>query len=429
MTYLSKDNLWIYKIEDTEIEIYRLERPISLKDPLSFLASQKAYPLVYWKNKHDKSMTLSISKVFEFSSSPNISLVKEGKKEAPKFFGGQHFSLKKDQYSNWETFAPPGFFLPEIEITLDEEGNGTCSIHILKENAHKNPEAIFEKIQLVFEELENFKEVFLDRINLPNFSSWVSLVEKCKKDMESSDLKKIVLARSSYFYYNKKINPFSLLKKAEKKSENSTVFLWATSSEEAFIGISPEHLYKKQQSNLTTQALAGTRKRGATEQEDDFLSNELMSSVKDQEEFSYVSNFLQKMLAKLCFTYTKEKKNAVYKTGSLLHLEHSFSGDLKESISDKDLISYLHPTPAVGGFPKETALALIEKIEPFFRGYYASPIGWLSPSSSDVIVAIRSALIKENCAIFFAGCGIIDKSDPKKEWEELEHKIGQFLKN
>jgi menaquinone-specific isochorismate synthase len=82
----------------------------------------------------------------------------------------------------------------------------------------------------------------------------------------------------------------------------------------------------------------------------------------------------------------------------------------------------------VGGLPKELALEFLTNQEPFYRGLYAAPLGWVSKSQSDLIVAIRSSLINNHNLTLFAGAGIVNGSDPLSEWEELEHKISQFLK-
>ena len=87
----------------------------------------------------------------------------------------------------------------------------------------------------------------------------------------------------------------------------------------------------------------------------------------------------------------------------------------------------MHPTPAVGGFPKEAAFMEIGKRETFDRGWYAAPIGYISPNQSHHLVAIRSALIEEDAIRLFAGTGLVNGSTPPREWDELEHKISQYM--
>ena len=89
-------------------------------------------------------------------------------------------------------------------------------------------------------------------------------------------------------------------------------------------------------------------------------------------------------------------------------------------------LSKLHPTPAVGGFPKYQALELIQQIEPFERGWYAAPVGWVGYDQAEFAVAIRSGLIDRNQLLLFAGAGIVRGSQSEEEWAEIETKICHF---
>ena len=95
-------------------------------------------------------------------------------------------------------------------------------------------------------------------------------------------------------------------------------------------------------------------------------------------------------------------------------------------MGDGEIIHKLHPTPAVGGYPKKQALEAIEEIEPFERGWYAAPVGWVGYDRAEFAVAIRSSLIVKNKVALFAGAGIVSGSQPEAEWEELENKIRNF---
>ncbi|MEZ4744549.1 MAG: chorismate-binding protein [Calditrichia bacterium] len=88
----------------------------------------------------------------------------------------------------------------------------------------------------------------------------------------------------------------------------------------------------------------------------------------------------------------------------------------------------LHPTPAVGGYPKDLALPKISELEPFDRGWYAGPIGWFSKNAAEFAVAIRSGMVYHNKLLLYAGAGIVPGSEPEKEWDELENKISNFMR-
>ena len=92
-----------------------------------------------------------------------------------------------------------------------------------------------------------------------------------------------------------------------------------------------------------------------------------------------------------------------------------------------EILNKLHPTPAVGGRPRELALKIIQEIEEEDRGLYAAPIGVLNSSYTNYCVGIRSCLIKENQMFVYGGCGIVKESDAKKEWQEIKNKMKNFI--
>jgi menaquinone-specific isochorismate synthase len=114
-------------------------------------------------------------------------------------------------------------------------------------------------------------------------------------------------------------------------------------------------------------------------------------------------------------------------TPNLLHLHQQFEATLKSIDSLLPLIRELSPTPAVLGYPKQEAIEWLQRHETFSRGLYSSSIGWSANQSHELIVAIRSGLIKKNTVHLFTGLGIVSESDPLLEWEELNHKLKLLL--
>jgi menaquinone-specific isochorismate synthase len=88
----------------------------------------------------------------------------------------------------------------------------------------------------------------------------------------------------------------------------------------------------------------------------------------------------------------------------------------------------LHPTPAVGGYPRGEALEEIQALEPFDRGWYAGPVGWIGAGGAEFAVGIRSGLVRGNRLTLFSGAGIVAGSVPESEWAEIEQKIGDFTR-
>jgi menaquinone-specific isochorismate synthase len=109
------------------------------------------------------------------------------------------------------------------------------------------------------------------------------------------------------------------------------------------------------------------------------------------------------------------------------HMVTRFRGSLKEDVGDDALLTALHPTPAVGGYPVDGALDRIFRLEPHDRGWYAGPVGWIGADKAGFAVAIRSGLVENDRLTVFAGAGIVKGSDPDREWVETGHKMASLL--
>ena len=110
------------------------------------------------------------------------------------------------------------------------------------------------------------------------------------------------------------------------------------------------------------------------------------------------------------------------------HLHTPIEAELEHSPSVFELIEQLHPTPAVGGYPKHDALGVIEQIEPKNRGWYAGIVGWVSEQGdADMAVSIRSASHMKDALTLYAGCGLVEGSIPEQEWEETYVKLAPFF--
>ncbi len=248
----------------------------------------------------------------------------------------------------------------------------------------------------------------------PTFEEWEKNIGLFKR----SELEKVVLARKTSFLFKKGVSPINLFHYLKERSPNAFVFAVIFSPNLAFIGATPEKLFTRIGLKIETEALAGTRRSCAEE--------ELLTSSKEMKEFLYVKEMLTDQLQKICNPFSINQNILIKKAGNVSHLHSTFALELKEVISDAELIHLLHPTPAIGGRPKAPALKFIQNFEPFDRGWYAGTIGLVSEEESHIYVGIRSALIDGNRMDIFTGAGIIPESCPYQEWQELDHKQGLF---
>jgi len=154
----------------------------------------------------------------------------------------------------------------------------------------------------------------------------------------------------------------------------------------------------------------------------------LLNSEKEVREHSIVVDMIQNVLEKYCHNLVMDEEVQITRLSHVQHLCKHFKGELDPETSDADLIKALHPTPAMGGYPTDIALEAIEDLEPFNRGWYAAPIGFVGHDHTEFVVAIRSALIEKERVSLYSGAGIVLGSDPADEWQEIEDKISKFLK-
>ncbi|KJD52239.1 isochorismate synthase, partial [Bacillus amyloliquefaciens] len=185
---------------------------------------------------------------------------------------------------------------------------------------------------------------------------------------------------------------------------------------------------KKDGDNVLSTCLAGSIKRGESEQEDRMLGLELLNDEKNLIEHDIVVNMIHQALLSNCSNIKKPAKPGLYKTKNVQHLYTPIVGKMNAESSLFDLIEKLHPTPALGGAPQQKAIEVIRVLEPMSRGWYAAPAGWIDMSGNgEFAVAIRSGLIDSKEARIFAGCGVVADSDPHMEYEETQIKMKPML--
>ena len=204
-------------------------------------------------------------------------------------------------------------------------------------------------------------------------------------------------------------------------------FLFQFDQTHAFIGLSPELLYKREDKSILTEAIAGTRGRGIDFLHDDLLRQELLTSEKDRHEHHLVVGAIIDAFRQVCRSYRIDNDRRILRLPNQQHLCLRISGRLGDDIRDRDLCSSLHPTPAVGGAPADKAQVYLRQWEGFDRGWFSGAVGCLGLDRSEVAVAIRSCLVEGSRLNLYAGAGIVNGSDPRTEWEEIESKIKGYL--
>ena len=236
-------------------------------------------------------------------------------------------------------------------------------------------------------------------------------------------MEKLVLARKLLLGFDNAL-PLSSIITRLKEAYPSCIIFAHRQGQDTFLGATPEQLVSQEKGSVSVTCLAGSAKRGVTPEEDHLFEQALLHGTKDLREHAYVVNAVKKSLSKLCEKLTYSETPEILKLESIQHLSTQFNGSLGENTHVLDLVNSLHPTPAVAGTPTRTALRNIHKIERMDSGCYAAPVGYITPSGDGEFgIAIRSALLKKNQALLYAGAGIINGSDATSELDETELKF------
>jgi len=184
----------------------------------------------------------------------------------------------------------------------------------------------------------------------------------------------------------------------------------------AFVGASPERLVCKRGLSVSTEAVAGTAASGG--------QDSLLSSAKDLREQQLVVDEIVRALSPLCSQMDVPEQPQARTLRGLVHLVTPISATRKGPCHVLALVEALHPTPAVGGLPRVSALDWIDDNESSPRGWYAAPFGWIDAhGDGEFLVALRSSLLEGGRAHLYAGAGIVEGSDPSSEYAEVELKL------
>jgi menaquinone-specific isochorismate synthase len=193
---------------------------------------------------------------------------------------------------------------------------------------------------------------------------------------------------------------------------------------DGFLGASPETLVSVDHGTVTARVLAGSAARGTDAASDQAAATALATSSKDQDEHQFaVQNVLASLRAHSA-DVTASEQPFTLKLPNLWHLASDIEGELTDGSTSLDLVRALHPTAAVAGTPTAIALEVIAELEPFDRGRYAGPVGWVgADGDGEWAVALRSAQVDGDLITAYAGAGIVSESVPQRELLETRMKF------
>ena len=252
---------------------------------------------------------------------------------------------------------------------------------------------------------------------------FVRATELAIEKIKSSDLEKVVLSRDLTMALSSKPDLSVAIQRLKHRYPNCWTYNIA-----GVFGASPELLLRSEKGEVSARVLAGTAGRGTDPDVDRAIAAGLKTSHKNQHEHGFAVESMLTELGPFCSDLEADAEPFSLALPDLWHLATDVRGKLKTGVSLLDVIAKLHPTAAVAGTPRKLAEALITELEPFDRGGYSGPIGWLAADGSgELAIALRGGLVEETAEGFqiraFAGCGIVAESDPEAELAETELKF------
>jgi menaquinone-specific isochorismate synthase len=382
-------------------------------DPLAWLNAQVSYPQFYWQQRNGDEELAALGAIRTFTSLA-----------AARQFLLQHPENPDTRIVGLNAFDPRqgNLFLPRLSWQR-QAGRATLRVQLWSDTSlHDDAETV----RACLLSLHAWKPVVpisqraLSETNIPEKAAWIALVTRATEAIAKGAFDKVVLARATDLQFNRPLNPAALMAASRRVNLRCFHFYMQHDADNAFLGSTPERLWRRRGDLLRTEALAGT----VASHPDDYhaarLADWLMNDDKNQRENMLVVEDICQRLQH----HTQPLEvlpPQVVRLRKVQHLRRCIWTALRKP-DDEQCLTLLQPTAAVAGLPRQAAWNFIARHEPFGREWYAGSAGYLSLAQSEFCVSLRSARVQENRVRLYAGAGIVSGSDPEQEWQEIENK-------
>ncbi len=350
----------------------------------------------------------------------------------PRFYGGASFVPGGTRNETWSAFADHEFVLPRMLYRLDSSrGRASLTLFALRgdlEDPAKRQAlagALCRSAQLGGEGRSPGNSaiwVIQSREQNPGYETWAQQVLRATELLQDGRLEKVVLARELVLRCSSAPDVAAILGRLLNRNDGSVCFAFRSGAA-TFLGATPERLVSRHGPLIRTEALAGSAAA-----DDPAAVQTLLDGDKDRREHAFVVNEIVARLKSIGARLSVPARPALWQFGPVVHLRTLLETSQFDAPHVLALAHLLHPTPAVGGIPLPAALGFIRAHESFERGRYASPAGWFDcHGDGELVVALRSGLVRGHEVHLFAGAGIVKGSEAAAEWSETELKFRTLL--
>lgn len=343
----------------------------------------------------------------------------------PRVVGGFAFQCGRASKAPWDGFGEGQLVLPRLTYTRHEARAWLTLAASPQElaSAAERTRFLTEAAQLVGaadgRNLEQTSGPF--ELSERSADEWRALIDSVEQAIATGALQKVVLARRVLVRFQKELSAARVLARLRASEPNAPRFAFRVGGA-TFLGSPPERLLAKTGLHIETEAVAGS-----LPVTDEGAAERLLNDAKLISEHAPVVQDLLERLRPVADVQAPERPFA-HRARHILHLKTPISATLREPQRALSLLSRIHPTPAVGGYPTATALRWIAEHEPEERGWYGGPIGWIDArDNADFAVALRSGVVSGKQAHLFVGAGIVSGSDSDDEFQETGWKLKVLL--
>jgi len=373
----------------------------------------------------------AISKSVRELQNKLISNWKDEQNNFPLICGGMKFTAEHSE-EEWQDFKDSDWFVPEF-LLVKKSGSQNLFYNFVNQTSSikKHADKFSQRLEVLLsmqDKMANKSSKILSAKGLSpkDKKKWKALVTDTLDKLADNQISKIVLSRRVDMILSADPSWDEVRKYFADNYSGCTTFIYHNNNS-TFFGASPERLIKFHDKKVTIDILAGSISRGKTEDEDKALEREMISSSKLNHEHDLVVHQIKKAISKYVSKIYWDKI-PLKKLQNIQHLHTVMHSELVEDTNMFEIIEAIYPTGAICGEPREKALSLIKKIEDYKRGLYSGLIGYFNLNDEgEFVVGIRSALLHENKLFAYAGCGIVEGSDPEKEFQETELKLKVIL--